>query len=407
VKLGIVYHMPFWRTSDGGLAEVEGSFARYVDALAAHVDEIVLCVPVRETANGDGTRLRARNVRLAPLPYFDGPRQFYPQLPEMRRRLADFVQDLDLLNLRVPTPAAWFAFGAAKRAGVPVCLLVVGDLRAVVPTLPYRGIKRTLFAAYTAYEERAIRRMARESITFANGRDLAEKHRRQGAEVVETTTTTISAADIETRSDTCQRRPVRALTVSRIDPRKGLRVLPAAVARLRAAGCDVRLDIVGPAVGQPGEAERAAIEQSALDLGVADAVSCVGPMPLDRLLPRYREYDLFVLPTGPGEGIPRVLLEAMAGGLPVVTTRVSGIPSLVTGDRNGVLVDAGTADGIADAIARVIADSEFRQRLIRGGYETAAAHTLDRQALEMISTLAARTGLSFRSPAAPPLTTVA
>jgi glycosyltransferase involved in cell wall biosynthesis len=367
----------------------------------------VLCVPVRETANGDGTRLRARNVRLAPLPYFDGPRQFYPQLPEMRRRLADFVHDLDLLNLRVPTPAAWFAFAAARRAGVPVCLLVVGDLRAVVPTLPYRGIKRTLFAAYTAYEERAIRRMARESITFANGRDLAEKHRRQGAEVVETTTTTISAADIETRSDTCQRRPVRALTVSRIDPRKGLRVLPAAVARLRAAGCDVRLDIVGPAVGQPGEDERAAIEQSALDLGVADAVSCVGPMPLDRLLPRYREYDLFVLPTGPGEGIPRVLLEAMAGGLPVVTTRVAGIPSLVTDDRNGVLVDAGTADGIADAIARVIADSEFRQRLIRGGYETAAAHTLDRQALEMISTLAARTGLSFRSPAAPPLTTVA
>ena len=42
-------------------------------------------------------------------------------------------------------------------------------------------------------------------------------------------------------------------------------------------------------------------------------------------MPLYRDYDLFVLPTLPGEGIPRVLLEAMAAGLPIVTTRVAGI----------------------------------------------------------------------------------
>ena len=72
-------------------------------------------------------------------------------------------------------------------------------------------------------------------------------------------------------------------------------------------------------------------------------------MPLDRLLPLYRDYDVFVLPTLPGEGIPRVLLEAMAAGLPVVTTRVAGIPSLVTHEVNGLLVDEPTADAVADA----------------------------------------------------------
>src|SRR5438093_4861503 len=183
--------------------------------------------------------------------------------------------------------------------------------------------------------------MAYASVTFANGSDLAAKHRRQGASVIETTTTTIAASDINTRIDTCQRRPVRILTVSRLDPRKGLRCLPQVVAHLSAIGHEVTLDIVGPAVGQPGETERAAIERSARDLGVADRVRCLGGIPLDRLLMLYRDYDLFVLPTGPGEGIPRVLLEAMAAGLPVVTTRVAGIPGLISSGQNGLLTNTG------------------------------------------------------------------
>ncbi|OFW14405.1 MAG: hypothetical protein A3F69_06800 [Acidobacteria bacterium RIFCSPLOWO2_12_FULL_66_10] len=400
MRLGIVYHMPFWQTPDGAIWEVEGSFARYVDSLAPYADEVSLCVPVLAAASAEGTRVRAPNVRLVPLPSFDGPRQFYPQLAAVRRALRAWVPTVDLINCRVPTPAAWFAFKEARRARVPVFLLVVGDLEAVGPTLPYRGVKRLLFAAYTAFEERAIRRMARISLTFANGADLAEKHRRQGATVVETKTTTIAAGEINTRSDTCQRLPIRLLTVSRIDPRKGLLCLPDAVARLRAAGHDVSLDIVGPVVGQTGEAERTAIEQAARDLGVADRVRCTGPIPLDRLMPLYRDYDLFVLPTGPGEGIPRVLLEAMAGGLPVVATRIAGIPSLIAHDQNGLLMDRASGASVADAVARLVGDATLRQRIIRSGYETAHAHTLEQQAADMMRTIAAQTGAALRQPAA-------
>ena len=59
--------------------------------------------------------------------------------------------------------------------------------------------------------------------------------------------------------------------------------------------------------------------------GVADRIQLLGAVPLDQLMTQYRDYDFFVLPTQPGEGIPRVLLEAMANGLPIVTTDVSGI----------------------------------------------------------------------------------
>ena len=109
-----------------------------------------------------------------------------------------------------------------------------------------------------------------------------------------------------------------------------------------------------------------------------------GAVPLDRLMSRYGDYDLFVLPTQPGEGIPRVLLEAMANGLPVIATNVSGIGSLITNEVNGLLIEEASADTIAAAITRVVRDADLRRRLIQGGYATARAHTLEQQAAEMM-----------------------
>jgi glycosyltransferase involved in cell wall biosynthesis len=402
MKLGIVYHMPFWRGDDGTLREIEGSFARYVDSLAPYFDEIVLCVPVRRDPSGDGTAIRSSNVRLAPLQDFDGPVHFYPKLAGMLARLLPFVRGIDLLHCRVPTPAAVFACAFARLLGRPSFLLVVGDLKALLPTMPYRGAKRLLWRGYTAFEEWNVQWMVNRSLTFANGAALAAKHTRADRAVIQTQTTTIDAGEIGGREDTCGRSPVRLLTVSRIDPRKGLRVLPDVVRQIVGRGFDATIDIVGPAVGAPGEAERQAIEAEACSLGVGNRVRFVGPVPLNRLMPLYKDYDLFVLPTLPGEGIPRVLLEAMAGGLPVVTTRVAGIPSLVTDEHNGLLVDEPSAEQVAGAIARVLSDRELRRRLIARGYETARSFTLEAQAARMMQDVSVRLGVTLRQPAPAP-----
>ena len=402
MTLGIVYHMPFWRDADGRLREIEGSFARYVDALAPYFDEIVLCVPVRRDASGEGTAIKAPNVRLAPLASFDGPVQFYPRLAGMVARLLPFVRGIDVLHCRVPTPAAVFAFALARLAGRPAFLLVVGDLRALLPSMPYRGVKRILWRAYTEFEERSVQWMADRSLTFANGAALAAKHSRAGRPVVQTQTTTIDAGTIARREDTMTQPRARIFTVSRIDPRKGLRILPRVVAQLAGRGHDVALDLVGPVVGAPGEAERDAIVAEAAALGVSDRVRLLGPVPLERLLPRYAEYDVFVLPTLPGEGVPRVLLEAMAGGLPVVATAVSGIPSLVSHERNGLLVNDPSADAVAGAVARVLTDGPLRRRLIEQGYATARAHTLETQAERMMEVVSQRLGVTLRHPAVSP-----
>jgi glycosyltransferase involved in cell wall biosynthesis len=397
VKLGIVYHMPFWRGADGSLWEIEGSFARYVDSLSPYFDEISLCVPVFSDPQTSGTRIRGANVTLAPLPFFDGPRHFYPRLPWALTRIARWVAGLDLLHCRVPTPAAYPAFVIARLLGKPVFLLVVGDLQALLPTMPYRGLKKYIWRGYTAVEEWSIERMTRRALTFANGADLARKHDSLKSPVVETKTTTISAHDIASRANTFGGASIQLLVVSRIDPRKGLRCLPGAVAKLRAAGLDVTLDIVGPSVGRPGERERELILADAERLGVDGHVRCLGAVALQELLPRYRDYDAFVLPTLPGEGIPRVLLEAMASGLPVIATRVSGIPSLIAHEHNGLLIDESTPDEVAAAVGRLVAEPALRQRLIREGYVTARAFTLEAQAARMMAVVSSRLGVVLRS----------
>src|SRR5262249_37758595 len=163
-----VYHMPFWRGADGRLYEIEGSFARYVDSLAPYFDGVSLAVPVLSAPRGEGTPIAADNVTLAPLPAFDGPVQFYPQLASARARLARWVRSIDVLHWRVPSPAAVFAFALARAAGRPAFVLVVGDLEALLPSMPYRGVKRPLWRAYTAFEEHAVQWMVDRSVAFAN-----------------------------------------------------------------------------------------------------------------------------------------------------------------------------------------------------------------------------------------------
>src|SRR4029077_8228385 len=120
--------------------------------------------------------------------------------------------------------------------GRPSFVLIVGDLQALLPAMPYRGIKRQLWRMYTAFEERNVQRMAERSLAFANGAALAAKHARPAHPVIQTQTTTIGTADIGDRIDTFTGHSVRLLTVSRIDPRKNLRVLPEMVRRLSARG---------------------------------------------------------------------------------------------------------------------------------------------------------------------------
>jgi glycosyltransferase involved in cell wall biosynthesis len=88
--------------------------------------------------------------------------------------------------------------------------------------------------------------------------------------------------------------------------------------------------------------------------------------------------DIFVLPSY-SEGLPLVLIEAMANGLPVVASRVGGIPEIIEHNKSGLLFEAGNYNQLAEKILELYRDLDFYERIRREGFKVAKRNTLEEQ----------------------------
>ena len=169
-------------------------------------------------------------------------------------------------------------------------------------------------------------------------------------------------------------RPPRAVAeiptivvTARLSEEKGHFVLLEAAARLRRHGQRLRLRFIGP--GHLAEAITGAAQQ----LGLSDDVELLGPLPPERVHQELLAADVFCLPTS-AEGLPVAIMEAMAVGLPVVTTYISGIPELVIDGVSGRVVPAARPDLIADALRQAIGDSKENADMITTARDLVATH---------------------------------
>ncbi|MGH9466416.1 MAG: glycosyltransferase family 4 protein [Terriglobales bacterium] len=160
-------------------------------------------------------------------------------------------------------------------------------------------------------------------------------------------------------------RALRLLTVGSLQAYKGHRYLIDACARLRTSGVVFVCRIVGGGRLYPR------LQRQILRLQLGACVNLDGAAVESEVMAALAWADVFVLPSicmpnGKTEGVPVALMEAMASGLPVVASRLSGIPELVVHNRNGLLVPAGDAAALAAAIAR-LQDPDLRRRLGENG----------------------------------------
>lgn len=155
------------------------------------------------------------------------------------------------------------------------------------------------------------------------------------------------------------------LFVGRLAAAKGVPILLDTFARLRARFADARLTLIGDGP------DRARLEARAAALGLGDAVTFTGYLNQDEVAAHLAQGDLFVLPSF-AEGVPVVLMEAMATGLPVLATRIAGIPELVEDGLSGRIVAPGDSDAFADAMIALLDDPVQARVMGQAGRATIA-----------------------------------
>jgi glycosyltransferase involved in cell wall biosynthesis len=170
--------------------------------------------------------------------------------------------------------------------------------------------------------------------------------------------------------DVFSRRPIppegdalRVLLVGRLTQVKGHAVLLHAVAELASRGVDVRATLVGDGP------KRDALERIAAELNLESRVRFTGSVSQEDIRDYYAAADVFCM-ASMAEGVPVVLMEAMAMEIPVVAPAIMGIPELIEDGRNGVLVRPARHDLLADALARLAADPAERLQLGAAGRQT-------------------------------------
>ncbi|WP_192361878.1 glycosyltransferase family 4 protein [Mesorhizobium mediterraneum] len=159
--------------------------------------------------------------------------------------------------------------------------------------------------------------------------------------------------------------PFRILLVGAMEKKKGVDVLIKALAGLDRR-TPWRCDIIG------GGNERAALERLRDGLGLRDDVTFHGPMPYESVSAAYKDASVVVAPSiiGPGgrtEGIPNVMIEALAHRRPVIASRVSGVPELVADGVTGLLVEPGSPVDLRRAIERIRAHPDAAYRMALAG----------------------------------------
>lgn len=149
--------------------------------------------------------------------------------------------------------------------------------------------------------------------------------------------------------------------VGRLSEEKGFDLLIRALATLLGQGLDAHLIIAGE-----GD-DRSRLEVLIRELGLSERVQLLGYRSDTLLL--YQAMDVFAL-SSHREGLPNVVLEAMALETPLVATRVAGVPRLVEDGVNGLLVDCGDLPGLTGALDALLRDAALRQRLAREARRT-------------------------------------
>ncbi len=384
MKLAFYYHIPLHNTNQGYyLPSYLGGF---VEELAKSVDTLLLVMHQavgNEIAEAD-YRLNADNIKFINL----GPKTpswhrsfFYASV--LKKGIKD-LESSDAILVRSPSPLA-----PAFKELFPrkkIFQMIVGDYAEAADQLKGRSMKNFLLNKYLSFVDNQLLRQLPSTDVFVNSNLLYQKYMAFARSIELIKTTTLREQDFYRKADIKLNTPVQLLYTGRIEFTKGITELVKATAELLKMGVPVKLNIVGWEVNTEKTYEKYLLKL-AKDEGIEQHIVFHGKKKIgEELNSMYRKADIYIIPSY-HEGFPRTIWEAMANSLPVIATRVGGIPSYLENETNALLIEAKNVSSITEAVNRLISDDSIRERMIENNLQLVAENTLSKQTLKLVASI--------------------
>jgi glycosyltransferase involved in cell wall biosynthesis len=376
MRLGVYADLVY--RSDGRSITTDRAFVLFVSALAPRLGEITFFGRLDPEPGRSEYELPSEGVRFVPFPHYPKVTSVGLLLRGLRRSRATFARELDALDavwIFGPHPVSLALAREARRRGKPVILGVRQNLaRYISGRLPSRWWSWAVPAAHAL--ELGFRRLARTTPTVVVGEELGRAYGRAGGPLLVTGFSLVSRNEIVPLDEALQRAwdgELRLLSVGRLDPEKNPLLLAEILAELRQREPRWRLSVVGRGALTDG------LRARAIAVGVSDALDLEGYVRHgDDLLRRYRSSHAF-LHVSLTEGLPQVLYEAQASGLPIVATDVGGVGAALGHGERGILVPPADPARAAAALERLRQDPELRRKLVERGLAHAAGESMEAQ----------------------------
>ncbi len=311
------------------LSLYEGSYytislhCSYIERMQELFEEITLVAPVKVVKIKDEIqslrKIPSNQLSIEALPYSKGSVDALKYRRAYKKTIKKVASKTDLFYCRVPDPFCWMP---AQMTDKPVIMHFVGDTAdATKQNIHFSWLKKQILLAGYSFEYRRILKSAQKSTVYTNGSHLSEKLCKQGVNATSVVSSTITKEDLALEPlRPLSNKPLTIIYVGYLRYAKGIDTLIEVIRRLEEKHFNYQFHIVGD-----GDMY-STLQQLIDDLKVDDHIYLYGHIDnRDKLLSLLRASDLFFFPSL-SEGSPRVVIEAMSQGCPVLSTPVGSLP---------------------------------------------------------------------------------
>ena len=383
-RLGIFWNIGVFISN--GRCYTQERFGRYLDSLAPFFAEIAVFTPARSCQEAECSYvLFNKNIIFYPLQAANNVSGLFEKAGRylnMFRSIKKDLPDYDLVYVYLPSNLGLLGAYAAMMHGIPLFTYVGGDIEDALVHMDI--IRLTIMKKIYSFFYLAMSRSAisRSRFCIAAGKMLKEKLSSNSANVFQAVSRVdFRPGDIYIRRDTCNGPVVKLLYVGRLSKAKGIFYLLEALRILIEKEHAISLTLVGK------DCTSGELDSMIRELNLEDHVKLAGYIPNGKkLFYVFRRSDIFVLPSL-SEGFPRVIYEAMANSLPVITTSVGGIPFELRNESDALLIQPSSAKEIVNAVEQMLSTPDLRRKLIKNGVKRAldvSRHEASTQLIELV-----------------------